>query len=385
MLSSSLVLPAHGNAPYLIGINLLRDVTTDICIPEYYGDKQLKILKKEFPDKVENIFLSKKMGRLLKPLLRYKTDSFNTYALNVRENVERVSKTLEANYREGIDATSLSGTRKRFSKFDIALNTGLPIISPVEPVFFAFVGKMSAIYDYDLLRRQSDKTTFQHNVAFQRNVAFLSETWREIEKSFNGMFIPRLNSLYKLEEYYDRTGITFTPPFAQRYQPYNTSIRHGSILIVTSGARLDDEEKLRSLVASSPSPYVRLSESRPITGLSLPRVDSKSWGNSNIVAVLARGGFGTIWQALINQKPIGILKAIPEDDPEIFHNAKTVEDAHIGKILDTKMDSLTGNLPQYLFAIQTLLEKMKEEFPELEVEKFDGFKFTSHSLLEALK
>ena len=264
MLSSSLVLPAHGNAPYLIGIKLLRAVTTDICLPEYY-DNQRSILKDEFSDIAERIFLSKEMGTLLNPLLRDKDTSleFNRYVSNVRQHIDDISKTMEANYREGIDAISLSGTRKKFSKFDVALNTGLPIFfAPPVPVFFAFVGKMSAIYDYNLLHKRLPTQSF--NATFRNDLTFLAETWREIEKSFSGMFIPRLNSLYKLEEYYDRTGITFTPPFAQPYDaPDNTSIPHGSILIVTSGTRLDDEDKLRSLVASSPSPYVTLSEFAP--------------------------------------------------------------------------------------------------------------------------
>jgi hypothetical protein len=305
-------------------------------------------------------------------LLRDKTNSshFNTYALNVRENVERVSKTLEANYREGIDAISLSGTRKMFSKFDFALNTGLPIISPVEPVFFAFVGKMSAIYDYDLLPSKSG------DAEFQRYITDLAKTWRKIEASFNGMFIPRLNSLSYKDKEYNQTGITFTPPFARRSLLDNTVIPYGSILVIAS-ATGKDIEKLSALSASSSGSYLTLPDSPQ--EIKLPHVPSSVWGNPNIIAVLARGGLGSIWQALIDQKPIGLVNTPPEDDPEIFHNANTVQWAGIGTILEENVMPLIGALPQYLSAIQKQLNLEKQEFGTI-----DGFEFTIAQLKQML-
>ena len=107
---------------------------------------------------------------------------------------------------------------------------------------------------------------------------------------------------------------------------------------------------------------------------------SKSWGNSNIVAVLARGGWGTIWQAIVNQKPIGVLEASPEDDPEIFHNARSVHDARIGTIINSNVEPLIGALPRYLSAIQEQLELDKKNFG-----KIDGIEFTSSRLNIRLK
>lgn len=362
MAISSLLLPSHGHAPYILGVRLLRNVATEICIPEYYGKKQRRILEEEFSNDADKIFLSEELGALLKPLLRdrFFLPSFNSYALSVSKNIERISVTLKEKYLAGIDAVSLKGIKRKFTEFDFALNTGLPIFSPIEPVLFAFVGKMSALYN--LSPYQSPETQS------------LAKIWRQVEVSFERMFVPRLNSLSYLE--YDETGITFTPTFAQPYPFDNSAIPQDATLVVASGTGLA-LEKLLVLADSSPGPCLTLTESPSI--VDLPRVPSKSWGNPNVVAVLARSGLGSIWQALLNQKPIGVITPTREEDPEIFHNVKMVQETGIGAILDVKVDPLINALPQYLSEIQKQLEIEKKEFRTI-----DGIKYTSGKLQDML-
>jgi len=384
MIKSALLLPAHGHAPYLIGTRLLRNLAIDICIPEYYGEKQRDILRHEFPGATGRIFLSESMGRDLKPLLlgtegRPKlVDSagqdnsldFDLYASDVDTHAESISSNLETMLQKGIEAIALDGTRKRFTQFDFTLNTGLPVYSPVRDAFYAFVGKMSEIYRLSPYQSPGIKS--------------LTAKWKNIESSFNrnGMFIPRLHSLYERKDF-DATGIRFTPPFAQPYPPNHddtSRIPSGSILVIASGTGID-VPKLVQIMAASPGSYVTLEESPPEFDeyCGKDRVSSKAWGNPNIVAVLARSGLGSIWQAILNQKPVGVVAPDAKIDPEVFHNAQMVEKAGIGKILTENVAPLTDALPKYQSEIR---RQLKEEVANFSTS--DGIEYTSAALKELL-
>ena len=355
---NALVLPAHGNAPYLLGVRLLRNVADCICLPDFYGDAQRSILREEFPADADRIFLSGELGALLRPLLldRASTPDIDSFSRSVRENVDAISKSLETLCRDGLSAVSLNNETRTFPRFDLALNTGLPVHAPTRPAFFAFVGKMSAIYE--LSPYQS------------ADILALAQTWKQIEASFERMFIPRLNSLSYLD--YDQSGITFTPPFARPYPHDDTALPQGSALVIASGTGLD-VEKLLQLTASHPAHYVTLSDSP--AQVPFARVPSGVWGNGSLSAVLARSGFGSIWQAMVNQKPIGVIRPRPQDDPEVFHNAQVVEWSGIGRILDDNAAPLFESLPRFTSAIRGQLDVEMEQFQTV-----DGIAYTSADL-----
>ena len=358
MSKSALILPAHGHAPYLLGVRLLQNVADEICLPDYYGDTQRKILLEEFPADADRIFLSGELGLLLKPLLldQALTPDVDSFSRSVNLNVRQISADLESMCRDGVEAISLSGAKKNFHGFNFALNTGLPVFSPVKQTFFAFVGKMSAIYECSPYQSP--------------DISSLAKLWKEIEFAFEKIFVPRLNSLAYLE--YDETGLTFTPPFARPYPLDNESIPGNTTLVIASGTGLD-VEKLLQLTASYPANYVTLNDSP--AQVPFARVPSAAWGNPHIVAVLARSGFGSIWQAMVNQKPIGVVRPNPKDDPDVFHNAQVVEWAGIGTILEDDMKSLLDALPSFLSNIKKHLKLDKEEFGTM-----DGIEYTSAEL-----
>lgn len=374
MIKSALLLPAHGHAPYQIGASLLSNLATDICMPDYsgyakdYGEKQRNILNDKFASDSGRIFLSETLGEHLQPLLLFSKASpnFDLYASNVRDQAGRIGMELAQTLQHGIEAVALDGTRKRFTQFDFALNTGLPIDFPVKPVYYAFVSRMSAIY-----RLSSSEIP---------GVPSLARAWEQIERSFDHMFIPRLNSLYKKEDFHS-PNIDFTPPFA-RPVPVNheDTIPSGAILVVVSGTG-KGLEKLINLVRAAPDrPWVTLPESAEILKeYGVRKVSPKAWGNPNVAAVLARSGLGSIWDAFLNRKPIGVVTPEVEDDPEVYHNAEMVEAAGIGRILAKSVDPLIDALPEYLSAIQKELELEMKNF-----QTTDGIAYTSSTLKEKL-
>jgi len=375
MLDSALLLPAHGHAPYLIGARLLRNLAAGICIPEYYGEAQWAILRDEFPRESDRIFLSKSLGACLQPLLLRDQDCSNghtspyvdRYASRVREHVESIDFALAEMLHNGIEAVSLDGHSRKFFRFDFALNTGLPVHSPVEPVYYAFVSRMSQIYEFSPYQSPG--------------VAFLKELWREVEPSFERMFVPRLHSLYGCQDF-DSAGITFTPSFAQPVpvnQDDTPAIPSGSTLVVVSGTGMG-LDKLNRLVNASSGPWVTLPRSpRELSEERAPRVSPRSWGNPNIRAVLARSGLGSIWQAFLNQRPIGVVKPDAEDDPEVYHNAQMIEKAGIGRILTEKVEPLLDGLPEHSYAIQRQLERELENFGTA-----DGIEYTAAEMKRLL-
>jgi len=368
MLPSSLLLPSHGHAPYILGVNLLRNLNVNICVPHYYGAKQQQILMAEIrsnTDIADRIFLSESLGSLFKPLLRHETysSSFHQYGQNIILNFAQISSDLQRKYRDGIEAISLSGVKKKFHYFDFALNTGLPVFSPVQPVVYVFAGKMSEIY-----RRAPEEDDHTRSLA---------KIWSQVESSFTHWFIPRLNSLWYLQ--YDNAGIIETPPLeSQSGLDETDSVPPNSILVVGSGTH-KGVSNLKELIASVSSKYHCITLAESSEKLGLPGFPPSVWGNPNVVAVLARSGFGTIWKALLNRKPIGVIKAISDGDPEVYHNAQVVNASGIGTILDDSLEPLLDALPQHLSRIQAQLTTDDERFKTM-----DGILYTSTKLKQLM-
>lgn len=385
MIKSALLLPAHGHAPYLLGAKILRSVASEICIPDYYGESQRNILMEElqdFPEAFDRIFLSESLGNDLKPLLRDEknTRSFHSYVRSIRENFEGKGRALKNLVNRGVEAVSLSGTRKKITHFDFALNTGLPVLSPVDIIFYAFVGEMSAIYSAPIYQNEDTRV--------------LADIWLKVEAEFDRMFIPRLHSLAYLEgnetQKHNLEKIAFTPPLETPYlsSKYAVAslagevpISYGSTLVIFSGTG-QDKDRLYSLANSAPGKCFTLQESpEPPRSHSkkLHRVHSSAWGNPDITTVLARSGLGSVWKAVLNKKPIGVLEALPQDDLEIYHNARMVEWAGIGKILRDRMDPLINAWPGCQSRIQEWHEALIQEFNTV-----DGFEFTANELKQRL-
>lgn len=374
VIKSALLLPAHGHAPYQIGASLLTNLVDDICIPDYsgyakgYGEKQRNILRDKFPDDPGRIFLSAALGERLQPFLLFSKESpnFDRYASNVRDQAAKLGMELANRLREGIEAVALDGTRKTFTRFDFAVNTGLPVYSPVKPVYYAFVSRMSAIY-----RLSSSSIP---------GVPMLARAWEQIEQTFDHMFIPRVNSLYKKENFAS-PRISFTPPFAQPV-PVNQddSIPQGAILVVVSGTGKGLEKLIHLIQASPDRHWVTLPESAEVLKeYGVRKVSARAWGNPSVTAVIARSGLGSIWDALLNQKPIGVVPPEVEDDPEVYHNAEMVANAKFGMILDRSVEPLMDALAECLSAIQNELELEHKKFHTT-----NGIEYTSQALKQLL-
>jgi hypothetical protein len=340
-----LLLPAHGNAPYLLGAKIAHDCGWDMLIPDFYGEVQLQILKSEFPDYLNGIFLSKELGNLLLPALR---DASGPVRLDDHTEMfkitsEKIDQSIIELLSKGVKGKALNGTTKILKGFSAALNCGLPVQSHISPTYFVFTGKMSEIY------RLSDYKS--------RNTVWLSDLWTKLEQTFQKIFIPQLNALSYLN--YDSGGIQFTPSLGRPYQIDSVHEIEKTILVVPSGTRLNLTD-INRLIQSSSIPCITLTNAP--SELGIPRFPSSIWGNPNVIGTLARAGWGTIWQCLLNRKPIGTVPVSSTEDPEISHSVKAIQWSGIGVLLGNSMDPLLNHMNNYLRNIDHVLENDLKQF-----------------------
>jgi len=333
----ALLLTSHGNEPYLLGVSIaLKSGADAICVPHYYHGHnhepdQVKILREEFPQDLDKIFLSNALGKILKPLLRDFRDycSYSDYVERFfggqdiyNKEIAKIEERLKNLLRNGIDAISLSyeNTSTRFYDLDfaLALNVGLPIKSFIYPTFFAFTGRMSDIHRIPLPHDGENLTSI---------FAPLANYWQELEDSFSRIYIPKINALSHTKPT-SRSSVTiYTPPLSRPMDPTKKPLISDSFLVVPSGTGLD-KEALAQIITLIKKDYQIVSYSNNVQGVK--RTSPNVFTDSRLLAVISRGGWGTTWKCLIHGKPLGFLDTKYSEDPEIAHSIFTLRTLDIG-------------------------------------------------------
>jgi hypothetical protein len=230
--------------------------------------------------------------------------------------------------KDGIPAESLDGTkRQRFCVKDLAavINTAQPVRVNLPLSYFFFTAKMSDLYR---LIPEGDISKETQKTAGELKP--YSALWKKVEESFDCEFIPRINAFSYLSDHHDEKVI-HTPPFAFKREPVNLLDRK-SILFVPSGTRTD-LPKLRQIAETIPQEYDCLVLGRNGMNGDFPTekfryVGAKVYSDPLLVGVISRGGWGTIWECLANNKPSALARTTFIEDPEMGHTQKTM--AHLG-------------------------------------------------------
>lgn len=346
MSKSVLLLTNHGNEPYLLGISVaLKSGAEFICVPHYYHGRknepdQKRIIQEEFKEDHQKIFLSQKLGDILSHLLRSVNDNlgYPQYVEKIYKNrngefgINHVFSKLEKCIAKGLCTSSISpeSTKKtfRYNDFEFALNIGLPIDSPINPTYYIFTALMSQVY-----RTPLDK--FSENILYK--FSNLADYWEEIEAKFTKSFIPRLHALSHSSISYPNT--VQTPPLADYIQPSlnKSEILKGDSVLIIPSATGNDNSKIENLLLTSKSKLHWVSYSPKVKHVK--RVKTSVFADKSLMAVISRGGWGTVWKCLIHTKPMGLFSTSFLDDPEIAHTIKTLLSFNIGFLIEPLLES----------------------------------------------
>jgi UDP-N-acetylglucosamine:LPS N-acetylglucosamine transferase len=85
-------------------------------------------------------------------------------------------------------------------------------------------------------------------------------------------------------------------------------------------------------------------------------VGANIFGDPLLKGVIARGGWGSIWECLANNKPIALARTMYEEDPEMGHTQKTMAALGLAAILDGAADTFLINSTR-----EKIISAMKRE------------------------
>jgi hypothetical protein len=383
-----LAITSHGNAPYLMVARVARALgNRPVVIPWYYGETQRRILREEIPDGMNTIFLSKELGDLFWPLLLDAKNGgeFTQFAQKVSDPVNpngvvAIENRLAGLLKEGIPAVSLDGSiRRKFypSDFNGVLNTTLPLRVSLPNHSFFFTALMSGVYgtapdgeDDPLTRRAV------------QDLQFYARLWKQAEDTFDIKFTPRINALSYREEKAD--GVILTPPLAIE-RPTVHGLKSPSVLFSPSGTRTD-VEKLNAVASQIPAEYQKLvttgfRSEADFPGGEYQRVYADSYADPHLKCVIARGGWGTIWECLMNLKPLVVVRTTFIEDPEMGHTQKVLQQLGLAILWNGPDDPFLNE--EMLGRIQRAMQKERDTDDEL-FGRFsrDGYQFIAEHILE---
>jgi hypothetical protein len=347
MSAAMLAITSHGNAPYLMAARLAQALgSRTVLIPDYYGEVQRRIMRDELGCAIQNIYLSKELGDLMRPLLLDKSTglSFVDFASNLADDthprgIASVEAALNRMLHEGIPAESLDGSRQRVFRaadFDLAVNMAEPLLVDLPHQVFVFTGLLSRIYG-TLPPGVNDS----ESLAVVEKLQPFARKWARCEKGCDVRFVPRIHACS-----YDPKplpGVTPIAPLAGRRTPAHIVDRPG-VLFSPSGTGTD-AAKLTHLACSLSTGQQAFvlaggqAETDFIQAGALP-VCGSAYADSKIHWVAARGGWGTIWECLQNEKPPVLVRTTFIEDPEMGHTQASLKKLGLARIYSGDGDDL---------------------------------------------
>jgi len=385
-----LALTSHGNAPYLMVTRLARALgNVRVVIPDYYGNSQHKILKEELPECKHLVYLSREMGKILSPLLLDGSlnSSFAEFGSRIAnpsnpQGVDQIENSLGKLLMDGIPATSLDGldtTRYQLKDFAGVLNTTLPVRVNLPLHVFFFTAWMSDLYG---ALPPGDDTAASHKT--HEMLAPYASLWKRVEDTYTHAFIPRIHAFSYREQPISR--VVHTPPLAFKRKVVN-QLPGKSLLFIPSGTRTDVHVLNRLAVEMSVN-YQRLvlghlRDHGDFPAQMFKRVNASTFGDASLTGVIARGGWGTIWECLANEKPLGVPRLTFADDPEMGHSQATISHTGLGKIVDESLlpflkDESLADIKKH---IQQIRAEDRRQFGSW---ADDGIGFIAHTLQSQL-
>jgi len=346
---------AHGNEPYILAANI-GNALGDVVIPLIYPDRQEKILR-EWVGNSKHVYLDRGSGDILSRIIFH--GNYQDYINRILREGKSVKAEL-TEYLKDFEAISLAGEKKRFKQPKIELNIGSPLSLEKTKSFYIFPGLIS---EY--------AANSPVNVEGLKDFITLA---KDTEEKHKMIFIPEINSFSYKRRGRGKKEVS-TPPLKRK--GYNNDPIERGILVTLPGSLVYKDELCR---AAEKTRKIYHLAGDDLPGEPLPaHTTHEIFFNPNIVAVLAKAGWGTLWLCQVGEKPIIAPAWRETDDLETYHNNQTVEALGLGIIYKEFTEDLIQQAITKVDRIKQLNRELYEMFGHF---TWDGISFVQEEIKE---
>jgi hypothetical protein len=335
----------------------------DVVVPKYYEIQSLIAKREGF----ENFYFDSELAEILRPMIF--NNDFETYLKANLDNYDSVRKEV-ADHLRNFEATSINGVTKKFKKPDIEINVGSILNYRPETGYYTYPNTQSNFLK--LLPKMYEELGSE--IFFDvDDVMELSMRAQEIEESYRMAFIPEINSLSYT--FVKKLKNEVRTPHLKSIE-YNTQSIPKSVYVMVSG----HETRAKDIIEAAEG--IGIDVYSPLENTTVPgkKAPPSLIYNPNVVAVVARIGWGTAWKALQAGKPIITPRFKEGDHPEAFHNNKTLKALDFGVIFD---EEITEDVLEEAFSKTKNIKKLNKMLID-KFEMLNGLRYVQRKIEQDL-
>lgn len=381
------IIAIHGNEPPIMTAAVAMEInrvlnangldSVPIVLPSVYGEKTKRIMLEEFPDNANNIYLSEKLGEILKKT-EFSRAGYQAHLRSVEAKQPRVQDDLLEFLSHEFTAVSLSGEERAFEpRFrKIELNAGANVTaSDKKDTHFFFPVLLSELME----ATKGDPALTGH--FDRRNLEKIKRYAEQFEKRYLTTQVPAIATL-SAEVGYSTKGKILTPPLKSKRTPPSLFVKNGKgIYLMASGNEIGKEAvEDQARVLHDTWGYDVLSPSWLQLDFGKQAIPDIIF-SPDVKVVLGRAGWGIMWMAQVANKPFIALPHLWFDNPEIHFNIKALKEHGLG--IEFTADGNAVDLVQSVTSPESIAQLNQKIANELGTGNKDGIKVTAENILKA--
>ncbi len=333
--------PCHGNEPYILGALIADGVAQKLrerdgvepllVVPHLYGERQEQIISGLGLS--AKIHLDKRLGEFYQPLLFQNND----FAAHLSNLVSQQKQVQEETRKHLYDTYG-----KIFSEINIASR-----ISSSAPAWYAFPTIIS-----ELLTRTAQEEELCRTFPLRtlEQAIFIMEN---VEQNISAFFIPAYHTFSYDGKRVPHQKEISTPPLKPEPKINADKIPENSVYCMLSGTGSEIETMLQNARGLAEKGHHIIVP--PWAGnTAFERRTPEIISNDNIVKVIGRAGWGTLWTCQVAGKDFEAVPYTPGDDPEIYFNLKTLQEVPMKQATE-KQREMFGTLDGIEFVVEKIV------------------------------
>jgi len=345
--------PCHGNEPYILGTLIAYNAREKsgkkplIVIPHMYGERQRKIISEELKISPEefaahNICLDEKLGQMHKQLL-FSSNDFKGHLETAIKNQEAAQKAVTEHLKNN------------YGHVYFEVNIASRVTSGATRTYFAFPVIISELLERTVQEKELSKTFSAELLEPMIGIM------KKVERSISMFFIPQYHTFSFDENRKPHEHEIATPPLKPVPKKSTEELHKNSMFCMLSGTDSEIQNVLKNAAkfkeigyhiivppsakdADAPKEYER-------------RILQDIISNKNLVKVMGRPGWGTLWLCQVGGKDFLPTSYTEGDDPEIYFNHKTLAKLPIA-LATARQEKDFGTLDGIAFVVDKIAKDL---------------------------